>query len=348
MNDQPSLSVRLFGTEEPVTPPVLLQAGRLTAELEAGNLRYIRFGGVELLRAVSYIVRNRNWGTYDPEISNLEIASAEGGFRVTYDAVTRDAEQEFRYSAEIVGSADGRLSFHAKGRAVSDFVTNRTGFVVLHPVQGVAGRPARVEHVDGRVIDTAFPELIDPVQPMMDIRAITHEAGPGLSVTCRMEGDTFEMEDQRNWTDASYKTYVRPLALPWPYTLPAGTELEQAVTVTVDAVARQGASTENPAAILTVGGVVGTVPPLGFGLDPDHADATLAAAELLRAAGPDHVICHFDARRGHTRDHLAKMAEAARAVGGTPWLELVVTTVEGYEDEVVRAGRTAAELGSPF
>jgi hypothetical protein len=23
----------------------------------------------------------------------------------------------------------------------------------------------------------------------------------------------------------------------------------------------------------------------GFGLDPDHADATLAAAELLRAAG---------------------------------------------------------------
>ena len=27
----------------------------------------------------------------------------------------------------------------------------------------------------------------------------------------------FEMEDQRNWTDASYKTCVRPLALPWPY-----------------------------------------------------------------------------------------------------------------------------------
>ena len=37
-----------------------------------------------------------------------------------------------------------------------------------------------------------------------------------------MEGDTFEMEDQRNWSDASYKTYVRPLALPWPYVLPAG------------------------------------------------------------------------------------------------------------------------------
>src|SRR3712207_7382130 len=39
-------------------------------------------------------------------------------------------------------------------------------------------------------------------------RSLTHEAAPGLRVTCRMEGDTFEMEDQRNWTDASFKTYV--------------------------------------------------------------------------------------------------------------------------------------------
>ena len=48
-----------------------------------------------------------------------------------------------------------------------------------------------------------------------------------------MEGDTFEMEDQRNWTDASYKTYVRPLALPWPYTLASGAALDQSVTLTV-------------------------------------------------------------------------------------------------------------------
>jgi len=215
--------------------------------------------------------------------------------------VTRDAEQEFRYSAEIVGKAEGRLVFRAKGRAVTDFVTNRTGFVLLHPLEGVAGRPARVEHVDGRTVDASFPELIDPVQPMMDLRAITHEAGPGLQVTCRMEGDTYEMEDQRNWTDASYKTYVRPLALPWPYTLAAGTELEQSVTVTVEGRLAGGATVRAGEATVTVGEPVGTVPPLGFGLDPDHVDAALAAAAPLREAGANHVICHFDARRGHGR-----------------------------------------------
>jgi len=348
MNAEPSLSIRLFGTEEPVSPPEILIAGPLTAELEAGNLRYIRYEGWELLRAVSFIVRNRNWGTYNPEISNLKIARQADGFRVTYDAATKDAEQEFRYSAEIEGSADGRLAFRAKGRAVTDFVTNRTGFVVLHPVDGVAGRPAKMEHVDGRVVDGAFPELIDPVQPMMDLRAISHEAAPGLSVTCRMEGDAFEMEDQRNWTDASYKTYVRPLALPWPYTLSAGAGLKQAVTVTVSARSAAAAPLGGGGASVRIGEAVGTVPPLGLGLDPDHAEQALGAAELLRQAGPNHVICHFDARRGHGRDELVKMAEAARAIGAEPWLEFVVTRVEGFEEEIRDAGRIVAKLGSPF
>ena len=59
----------------------------------------------------------------------------------------------------------------------------------------------------------SFPDLIEPWQPFKDMRAITHTALAGVSAECRMEGDTFEMEDQRNWSDASYKTYVRPLAL---------------------------------------------------------------------------------------------------------------------------------------
>src|SRR3712207_13638 len=99
-------------------------------------------------------------------------------------------------------------------------------------------------------------------------RSLTHEAAPGLRVTCRLEGDTFEMEDQRNWTDASYKTYVRPLALPWPYKLDAGTELEQAVTVTVEGRPAAAGTTAGGRATVRVGEAIGTVPPLGFGIDP--------------------------------------------------------------------------------
>ena len=99
MVEIPSLAVCLYGTDEPVEPPVVLTAGPLSAELESGNLRYIRFNGVEMIRAISYIVRDRNWGTYNPDIANLQVSQKDDMFHVTYDAVTRDDVQEFRYSA---------------------------------------------------------------------------------------------------------------------------------------------------------------------------------------------------------------------------------------------------------
>ena len=36
------------------------------------------------------------------------------------------------------------------------------------------------------------------------------------------------MEDQRNWTDASFKTYSTPLSEPIPVTVKAGTRISQA------------------------------------------------------------------------------------------------------------------------
>src|SRR5687768_8524629 len=258
MASEPSLAVKLFGTEEPVIQPRLLRAGQLTAELDGGNLRHIRVGGVEVMRAISFIVRDKDWGTYNPIITDLKIEETPDRFSVTYNAVAKDSRQEFRYRAVIEGTAD-RIAFRGIGEAVTDFLTNRTGFVVLHPIQGVAGEAVEIEHVDGRVVNGRFPALIDPVQPMMDLRALTHEAAPGLRVTCRMEGDTFEMEDQRNWTDASYKTYVRPLALPWPYTLAAGTRVEQAVTLSISGGARSAGAKEGVVA-LTIGDLIGTAP----------------------------------------------------------------------------------------
>ena len=342
-----SRNLRLFGTDEPVVPPRLLRAGALSAELEAGNLRYIRLGGVEMIRAVSFIVRDKNWGTYNPLISDLSIEETADGFRVVYNAVARDAAQAFRYSAEIVGRVDGTLRFAARGRAETDFLTNRTGFVVLHPIENVAGEPARVTQTTGESFDTQFPELIDPVQPMMNLRAIRHRFAPGAYVECRMEGDAFEMEDQRNWTDASYKTYVRPLALPWPYTVAKGAELDQSVTLTVEGSppARSGAS---EAIEVRIGEVVGVVPALGIGVDPDDAAAALSHAGALRALEAAHVICHYDPRRGHGRETLARAVEVARALGATPWLEAIVAEVESFEAEVAALGDRARELGSPF
>lgn len=347
MTHAPSRAVRLFGTDEPSPRPRLLTAGALTAELDAGNLRHIRSGGVELIRAISFIVRDRNWGTYNPDIANLSVDENADGFTVTYDAVARDAAQSFRYSARISGTVAGQLTFSADGFADTDFVTNRTGFVVLHPIVGVAGRPVRIEHADGVIEDGSFPQLIDPVQPMMNLRALTHQAAPGLSVTCRMEGDVYEMEDQRNWTDASYKTYVRPLALPWPYTLEKGERIAQAVTLTVDDASSQDEAAAADEHVL-VGEEAGMMPPVGYGLDPSDIQTTRQAADTLATIRPGQIVCHFDPARGHDEATLRALVETARLLGGDLWLEAVVQSVNGFEAELSALGRMVEALDRPF
>jgi hypothetical protein len=344
---KPSILVRLYGTDEEVAKPKLLRAGPLTAELEAGNLRHIKFVGTEVMRAISFIVRDKDWGTYNPIISDLKVTETADGFQVAYNAVAKDGRQEFRYRATITGSNQGVI-FRARGEAVSDFLTNRTGFVVLHPIAGVAGRPVEIEHTDGRVVKTRFPDLIDPIQPMMDLRCLIHEAAPGLRVACRMEGDIFEMEDQRNWTDASYKTYVRPLALPWPYTLEAGTQVEQSITLAISGLAPAVARSGDQAISLALGGRSGPAPALGLGLDPDEVPSTMSAVEPLTLLRPHHLICHYDPRRGHDARTLAQAAAIAASLGSEPWLEAVVTRVDGFENEIARLGGAVAGIGSPF
>ena len=118
----------------------------------------------------------------------------------------------------------------------------------------------------------------------MDIRAITHTVAPGVTVTCRMEGDVFEMEDQRNWSDASYKTYVRPLALPWPYVLPAGRPFRQRVAVTVRDDQRRTVPTPTPATSavsIELAGPAGTLPRIGLAVTPEETAAVLAQADRL-------------------------------------------------------------------
>ena len=205
----------------------------MSAEFDNGNLRYLKVAGWKCCVRWPSWYATENWGTYVPSLSNLRIEQRADGFTVRYHARCAGGGMEIAYDATIEGKSDGSLEFTGTAVPRTDFLTARTGFVILHPLKGVAGHAVEVEHVDGKIEKAKFPERINPIQPFLHIRSLTHEVMPGLKATVRMEGDTWEMEDQRNWTDASFKTYVRPLALPWPYTLKAGERVRQSVKLTL-------------------------------------------------------------------------------------------------------------------
>ena len=344
MADAPSRAIMLFGTDEPAAETRLLKAGPLTAELDAGNLRYIRHGGREAIRAISYVVRDQFWGTFNPEIRDLEVEETESRFTVTYSASCRGEGQRFDYRARITGSADGTLRFEGVGTPATDFLTNRTGFVVLHGVEGISGHPAKVSGVDGRVVETRFPEVIDPKQPIMNIRALTHEVAPGLKVTCTMLGDTFEMEDQRNWTDASYKTYVRPLGLPHPFILKAGETIEQAVELRFEGTAPAPApavADGTPEVSITVGAEAGRVPQIAMGLEWQSTGAAAARADQLAGLDPAYLSCYFDARHAGP-----EAMEGFRALAEPMGWQLALEAVVPGLDNPGEALRSIADMAS--
>ncbi|WP_157015608.1 D-apionate lactonase [Mesorhizobium xinjiangense] len=323
-------AIRLFGTAAPPAPFRILRAGLLEARLEAGNLRYIRYDGHEVLRAVSYIVRDRDWGTLTPVIADLQVEEDGDSFRVVYRGSCNSGDACLTYHVGIEGWADGRLSFSVEATADLDFETNRCGFSVLHPIDGVAGAPVAVEHCDGSVEKTHFPDLIEPWQPFKSIRALTHSPAPHLSATCRMEGDVFEMEDQRNWSDASYKTYVRPLELPWPYSMPAGEANRQAVEVNIvanreETGARARSLQSDTSVHVELGGVLDTrFPRIGLVVAPDEIPAALRYAKRLGEIAPQAILCHFDPAAGHGESALAGFAALQRAFPARYELEYVV------------------------
>ncbi len=341
-------ALALFGTDEPVPEPVRLAAGPLSAELVAGALRSIRYDGIDVLRAVAYVVRDADWGTIDPTIEDLAIDQGANGFQVRWRARLQDpAGALLRYEAALAGCPDG-LTFEVAARPDSDFVTNRCGFCVLHPIIGLAGQPARVEHVDGTVEHARFPALIEPWQPFQAIRALGHTVTDGVEATCRLEGDVFEMEDQRAWSDASYKTYVRPLALPWPYRLPGGRTFAQRVSLVItDRRSRRPAPISAPEPVtVSLGPAAGTLPRIGLAITPEETAATAAQAARLAELGPQALLCHFDPTAGHGAAALTGFARLTRLIRAEVALECVVPGRDDPQSElaVIAAQVRAAGL----
>ena len=162
------------------------------------------------------------------------------------------------------------------GEAQADFLRARIGFCVLPPMT-VAGQPARITHVDGTLDEAPFPEsiapqlvvdgTIKPVAPFEEMASLAYEVTPGLWANVAFEGDIFEMEDQRNWTDASYKIYSTPLRLPWPVQVRRGDRVQQSVTLRLQGDVPASAGTDESAPMINVAGeAVHVLPELGLGM----------------------------------------------------------------------------------
>jgi len=312
------VNVWRYGRQEGLAPRLRLKAGPLSLFLERSELISIRLGEREVLRRVYAAVRDRNWGTLAPVLTKVRQEIGENAFHITFGAEHRENEIHFSWQATLTGDATGTVSFLLDGQAHTTFLKNRIGFCVLHP-DTCAGSPCRIQHADGTEESSTFPEFISPHQPFREIRSIAHEVAPQVWAEVRFEGDIFEMEDQRNWTDASFKTYCTPLRIPFPAEIAAGTRVRQSVTLRLidpgrAAFAAEGFPCERPAYEIRPAGPRSPLPALGLGIASHGLELSDREQTLLTALGPSHLRVDLDLSRSDSAGKLERAAREALAL----------------------------------
>ena len=324
-----------YGKDEALPERRVLHAGPLTAVLEGGDLRYVRLGNDLVVLRLYAAVRDHNWNTIEPHYIGYEVDDGGDHFTVRYTAEHVSPDVDFAWNGVITGTADGVIRAEMDGEAGRDFMKNRIGWCVLHPME-LAGVTASTETPAG-VVTGQFPDLISPHQPFFDMQSITHGTPSGGEVTISFTGDLFEMEDQRNWTDASYKTYSTPLRLPYPAPISRGERVQQSVTIT----ARGG----QPATDVSDGVVSVHVdlehgkplPPIGLSAAGHGEPLSETEYDLLRALRPAHLHLVLDLGKDGWRWKLATAIAQAEQLNAALELEVTGAPGSGGWDDLAQA-----------
>lgn len=284
-------------------PSKTVEAAAWRAELRNDELSDITFNGIPVLRAIRAVVRDHDWRTLVPTVSRVAQHARDGGVTLLLDIDFAGFGTNYAGELAIHLMKDSvKVTFD--GVAPAAFRSNRIGLVVLHRPDD-AGRAVSIGSPGGASTPSFFPMDISPHQPFIDVSSMAWERD-GTRFRLDFHGDVFETEDQRNWTDASFKTYSTPLSKPFPVDVCAGDRVHQSVLLT----ATPGPavpSVRPPEGVLTVlDGGTARVP--GLSVSATSASATSSKSRSEPIPGLDALLLELAPRPD--AEHIVRRATA--------------------------------------
>lgn len=345
---RPSRYELWYGRDEPPRAPRALRAGPLTVQLDGADLRYLRLGPLEVVRRIYGAVRDPQWGTVPSEVSQLQVEDAGDSFRVSFEVLHQQGAIEFCWKGTITGVWNGSIVYELDGYAARDFQYNKIGLCLHHPIAGLAGYPYHGSSPHGP-ISGYLPELVGPqhahegvdlplVGPMSEV---TLEMDGGVRIHVAFEGSLAEIEDQRNWSDGSYKTYLPPETR-HPDLMHQGDHVYQRITVSVTG---PTPSAGPPAGTVEIalGQPLGPLPMVGVGMASDGGELTPEESALLALAPPRHLRADLYLATESYRAELQRSIRAAVSLGAPLELALFVTNKAERELADLSAALSASQ-----
>jgi hypothetical protein len=304
-------------------PGKLIRFGRFSILYEEGFIRYVRLGSFEIVRMIYFALRDSNWVTAGVVRSNENVKVTENGFDISYTATNSVASKNvFQWNVQISGNKSGEIEFSVDGHALDVYTRNRAGICVLHPIRETIDKVVEVTRPDGSVYESKFPATINPHQPFLDITSMKWQLEGGAKAELSFEGDIFETEDQRNWSDTSFKTYSTPLTIPYPVTLKPGDRVSQKVRLRIsDADALS--STFSREIVVTVDESKKSPFPKIGALFPGRDFSSHKDVGLLTDLGLDHIHIEVNFHTDDWREHLAEGLAEAGLISASPFVQLV-------------------------
>lgn len=361
-NTDAALRRVLYGTDEEIPNSIPLNAGPLALTLRGSKLWNLCSADVELWHGVAFLFRDADWGTPEPIVEHIESTLSDLAFDVRI-AGRFAVDPTIDFTLYIEGDPAGCITVTGEAIPRADIRASRIGLCVMHPMSA-CGAKIEVEHTDGRTSRSTFPALIAAWPPFMLVRALRHEYAPDCWARCAFNGDAFELEDQRNNSDASFKTYSRSNLMPRPYWLRAGVPVRQSVELRLEtrfdtalgAAIASARSGNSPAVRAMTHGVAskmapvrvsvgatdcGVMPAVGIEIVASDAAASDAVHATLRALRPAHLHLAIDANADAVDWHgVRRLLTTADAE-----LRLDVTVDYADPDALHSLGRTLRDAG---
>ena len=333
-----------MSTFRPLDPktPVHVTAGAAALTIVDGTVRWISAAGVETVRGIYGAVRDPSWATIQPVFTTYEGDIGVDAFEVRFRAecVREAGGIDVAWQGTISGASDGTVRFVFDGLCRSAFMTPRIGLCVLHPPR-LAGQATTVETLFG-TLEARFPDLITQYMPFSNMVSIRHDAGSAHETIVDFEGDVFETEDQRAFTDASYKTFSRPLEMPRPFKVEAGTVIRQVVSVRHPLAAGQagvaagGTGGSSRTSVIDVGAAIGNAfPSIGSCQPPATLVPDPRVADAIRGLGLAHLRASIDVASDGAIEAIDRAAAAAADAGAALEILLVGSASDPALDGIV-------------
>ena len=211
-----------------------VEHGDFTFDLARAAIRNVRYKDVQMIDLLYTAIRPWDWSTLDPDEHSEDV-------KVTGDKCVITIKDLFAGAldarTEITISNANTFSVAYELHGLAEYSVNRWGICFCLNSADWMGSTVDSQGNQFRLPESISPQrVVDGVtQGLFPAANEMHFVAPdNRSLKVNSTGKVLEAEDQRNWTDNTYKIYSGSLSEPRPYVASAGSIWSQSVIFEFD------------------------------------------------------------------------------------------------------------------